>query len=144
MQQVGSRGGQHAGIEWCHCAGWLQLRQQFADPAMRPAQYRPPHRQGFDHSAAEGLGLARQLQHQVTGRVGLGHLRGRRGEGHRRIHAQHTRLRLEFLDIGLAPGLARARKPQPRVWEGTGAQRGQQLQRVGIALEPGAAPGQQQ
>jgi hypothetical protein len=79
---------------------------------MGPAEHGAPDRQRLDDGAAEGFGFARELQHQVAGRVRARDLVGGRSEGDRLGDAERSGFAFELGDVGLAAGLARARQPQ--------------------------------
>jgi hypothetical protein len=51
-------GVQALGVERRYLTRGLEPGQQLADAAVRPAQHWPTHAEGFQHRAAERLGLA--------------------------------------------------------------------------------------
>jgi len=110
---------------------------------MCPAQPRPANRQRFDHGAAERFRLGGELQHQVARRIRLGDRGGRLGHRHGLLDAGLACHRLDLGQIVFASRLHHAGHPQARIDAGR-AQPGQQHDRIGMTLQPGASTGQQQ
>ncbi len=121
-QQRKRAGQQPLWIERRHRTPRLQPGQQFADPALVPAQYGATDGEGLDHGAPERFRFARELQHKVAGSVGIGDRGNRRREGHDPVHAEPCCLPLHLGDVGLAAGFARARQPQACVATAVGTQ----------------------
>ena len=116
-------------------------RQQFTDAAAIPAQHGYAQRQGLGHGAAEGFGFAGKLQHREGFAHHFANIATRRRESHAGLDAQACGQFAQLRQIGFAPGFDDTLQQQRDI-VAVAAQSGDEFDRLGVALEPGAAPGQ--
>ena len=87
-------------------SGKRPLREQFPEDLthaiMIIAQHRHPHKQGLQRRTAEGLGLARQGQHYIRGRVDIPHVHAMAGDGNAHLQATLGNLLAHLLLIAPA------------------------------------------